>query len=114
MVPHNGGMTNGMEPNGLPEVGDVDDLCRRYGVRRLDMFGSAVTGAFDPQASDLDFLVELDALDPAEYAESYFALRDGLAFLFGRPVDLVTEAGLANPYFRQKVLSQRKNLFLRR
>ena len=30
-------------------------LCRRFGVRRLDLFGSAATGRFDPALSDLDF-----------------------------------------------------------
>ena len=36
----------------------LTDLCRRFGVRRLELFGSAATDAFDPSRSDLDFLVE--------------------------------------------------------
>jgi predicted nucleotidyltransferase len=77
------------------------------------LFGSAARGDFDPESSDLDFLVELEALSPARYASAYFALKEGLEKLFGRPVDLVTESGLANPYFRQRVQAERRNLYAR-
>jgi len=83
------------------------------GARRLDVFGSAARGEFDPGSSDLDFLVELDALPPARYASAYFALKEGLEKLFGRRVDLVTESGLGNPYFRQRVQAERRNLYAR-
>jgi hypothetical protein len=53
-------------------------LCRRHRVRRLDLFGSAATGAFDPERSDLDFLVEFEALEPGTYFDAYFGLREGL------------------------------------
>lgn len=45
---------------------EIAELCRRLRVRRLDAFGSAVKGGFDPKSSDLDFLVELDPLPPNE------------------------------------------------
>ncbi len=92
---------------------DVAELCRRIGARRLDAFGSAVRDDFDREASDLDFLVELDALPPAQYAAAYFALKEGLEALFGRPVDLVTDSGLANPYFRDRVIAERRELYAR-
>jgi hypothetical protein len=91
----------------------VAELCRQVGARRLDVFGSAARGEFDPESSDLDFLVELDAAPPARYASAYFALKEGLEKLFGRPVDLVTESGLGNPYFRQRVHAERRNLYAR-
>ena len=72
-------------------------LCRQSAVKRLDAFGSALRGDFDPARSDLDFLVELDDIPPREYAQAYFALKEGLEKVFGRSVDLVTESGLANP-----------------
>ncbi len=86
-------------------------LCRRFRVRRLDRFGSAGTGRFDPALCDLDFLVEFEPVEPVVYADAYFGLREGLISLFGRPVDLVTEASLANPYFRHRVLAERQTLF---
>ena len=96
-----------------PAKDDLSALCRRCGVQRLDLFGSAVTGRFDASKSDLDFLVSFEAMAPAVYADAYFELRDGLTALFGRDVDLVTEASLANPYFRTRVESERQNLFVR-
>lgn len=91
----------------------VAELCRQVGACRLDVFGSAARGDFNPESSDLDFLVELEALPPARYAAAYFALKEGLEKLFGRPVDLVTESGLDNPYFRQRVQAERRNLYAR-
>jgi len=100
-------------PHGRCRVaqGDLACLCRRYNVRRLDLFGSAVAGHFEPGRSDLDFLVAFEPLAPAAYADAYFGLREGLEKLFGRDIDLVTESSLANPYFRRQVDSERRNLF---
>ena len=93
--------------------GEVADLCRRTGARRLDVFGSAVRADFDPSSSDLDFVVELEDLPPADYAQAYFKLKEGLESLFGRPVDLVTDSSLANPYFRDRIASERQTVYAR-
>jgi len=90
---------------------EVAALCRRTGAQRLDAFGSAVRAAFDPATSDLDFLVELDALPPAQYAEAYFSLKEGLEAVFGRPVDLLTEASLENPHFRDRIARERRTVY---
>jgi predicted nucleotidyltransferase len=82
-------------------------------ARRLDAFGSGVRADFDPLTSDLDFLVEFDEVPPAAYAEAYFALKEGLESLFGRPVDLVTGSSLANPYFRDRLADERKTVYAR-
>lgn len=79
------------------------ELCRQFKARRLAVFGSAVKGTFSSDRSDLDFLVTLDAVPPAEYADNYFGLANGLEELFRRRVDLVTEESIRNPYFRQEV-----------
>ena len=78
-------------------------LCRRYGVGRLELFGSAVTGTFREDESDLDFLVDFLPAAIANYADNYFGLLEGLEELFGMPVDLVVERAIRNPYFRQSV-----------
>jgi predicted nucleotidyltransferase len=83
------------------------------GVRQLDLFGSAVRDDFDPESSDLDFLVEFDPLPPGRYADAYFALKEGLEALFGRSVDLVTPSSLANPYFRDRIAAERRTLYAR-
>ncbi len=92
---------------------EVAALCRLAGARKLDAFGSAVRADFDPQTSDLDFLVEFDDVPPAAYAKAYFALKEGLESLFGRPVDLVTGSSLVNPYFRERILAERQPVYAR-
>ena len=92
---------------------EVAALCRHAGARRLDVFGSAIRDDFDPVRSDLDFLVEFDAVPPARYAQAYFTLKEGLEKLFGRPVDLVTGSSLANPYFRERIASESRNVYAR-
>jgi uncharacterized protein len=82
---------------------EVQVLCRRYGVLRLDLFGSAATGQDRSGQSDLDFLVEFLPLAPGRYADAYFGLLESLQDLFGRPVDLVVASSIKNPYFRETV-----------
>ena len=82
---------------------EVEALCRRYHVRRLELFGSAASGQDRPGESDLDFLVEFDPPPPGAYADAYFGLLEALQSLFGRPVDLVVASAIKNPYFRQSV-----------
>ncbi len=92
---------------------EVAALCKRAGARRLDVFGSAVRNDFDPATSDLDFLVEFDDVPPAQYAQAYFMLKEGLEQLFGRSVDLVTDSSLANPYFRARLTDERRSVYAR-
>jgi len=82
---------------------ELGELCRRFHVRRLEIFGSAARGDFDPARSDLDFLVEFQPLQPSAYVDAFFGLKEALEQLFGRPVDLVSAASIGNPYFRQSV-----------
>lgn len=82
---------------------ELQALCRRFGVRRLELFGSAATGKDRAGESDLDFLVEFGPLPPGGYADAYFGLLESLETLFGRPVDLVVASAIKNPYFREAV-----------
>ncbi len=87
-------------------------LCQRHGVRRLDLFGSAATGRFRAGDSDLDFVVEFQpATVSGAYADAYFGLLESLERLYGRPVDLVIDGAIRNPYFRQSVEATRKPLY---
>ncbi len=82
---------------------DVIALCKRYGVSRLEAFGSAVNAARFNEQSDLDFLVEFLPKAVGGYVDAYFGLLDGLESLFHRPVDLVIPSAITNPYFRESV-----------
>ena len=90
---------------------ELQELCRRFHVLRLDVFGS-VTDArrFGPD-SDLDFLVEFQPAFDSQIADDFFALLSGLQELFGRHVDLVTESSLDNPYFRESVKESREPVY---
>ena len=92
---------------------DIAALCRRTGARRLDAFGSAVRHDFDAARSDIDFLVQFDEMPPAKYAQAYFDLKEGLEAFFGRPVDLITDSSLDNPFFRDRITAERRSVYAR-
>lgn len=85
----------------------IAELCRKHHVRRLEVFGSAADGSFDPESSDLDFLVEYLPLQPGEHYEAYFGLLEDLEEMFGRKVDLVETGAMRNPYFIRRVNESR-------
>jgi predicted nucleotidyltransferase len=91
---------------------ELHGLCRRFHVRRLDLFGSAARGDFDPERSDIDFLVEFDREHPEALAfETYFGLKEALEALLGRPVDLVEPSAVRNPYLKASIEGSREPLF---
>ena len=94
-----------------PRLGELEALCARFRVQRLEVFGSAVTGKFDEIDSDLDFLVEFQPLAPGTHADAYFGLLEALQDLFQREVDLVESAAIDNPYFLRSVNTQRTLLY---
>lgn len=71
-------------------------------VRRLSIFGSAVTDRFDPQRSDADLLVEFEGSSGSHF-DDCFGLKEDLEALLSRPVDLVMKSALENPYFAAPV-----------
>jgi len=88
------------------------ELCQRYQVARLEVFGSAAEAETDADARDIDLLVEFDPNhDLGPWMRDYFALRDELQALFDRPVDLVMPSGMRNPYFVREVNRTRKLLY---
>lgn len=91
---------------------DLTVACRRFHVRRLDLFGSAATGnGFDLDRSDVDVLVAFEDMPPGEHAKAWFGLHAALEALAGRKVDLLTESSIRNPYFKRRVEQERRPLF---
>ncbi len=86
-------------------------LCRKYDVRRLDVFGSAARDDFDAERSDFDFLVEFNNFTIHNAADRYFDLLFDLEALFGGNVDLVSDKAIRNPYFRKAVDAERVTLY---
>ena len=96
----------------VERAAELERLCGLHRVQRLDLFGSAATGAYRPDESDLDFLVEFEPTDiPGARADAYFGLLEGLEELFGRPVDLVVDSAIENPYFRESVEQSRAPVY---
>jgi len=92
--------------------GELSKLCRHYRVERLDIFGSAANGPFDPSRSDLDFLVRFGQRHPTgEYAERYLDFADALEKLFQRRVDLLTEQSIRNPFLNREVQATRQVVY---
>lgn len=83
-------------------------LCDRYGVERLELFGSAARGEFDPTSSDLDFIVQMKGRREPGYARRFCDFADALEALYGRRVDLLTELMIKNPYFKAEVDKDRR------
>jgi hypothetical protein len=80
---------------------EISSLCAVYGVKRLELFGSASRDDFDQEESDLDFLVEFAGSHVLGAFERYFGLKEDLERLFQRPVDLIEIKAIKNPYFRE-------------
>ncbi|MEM6554134.1 MAG: nucleotidyltransferase domain-containing protein [Planctomycetota bacterium] len=89
----------------------LTELCRRYHVLRLEVFGSAATGDYLPGVSDIDLLAEFDPDAPIPALDQYLGFRRDAGALLGGPIDLVHPADLRNPYFRLGVDETRRPLY---
>ena len=90
---------------------EVERLCRRAGVLRLDLFGSAADPRRFRADSDLDCVVEFDPALRLGRADAYFNLLFGLQDLFGRRVDLVMRSAIDNGSFLQAVEEGKEPLY---
>jgi predicted nucleotidyltransferase len=87
-------------------------LCREFGVARLELFGSAATADFDPDRSDVDFIVEYPPdYDFGLWLTRYFELQERLSALLGRPVDLVMAGAMRKPRFIEAANETRRLLY---
>jgi hypothetical protein len=90
---------------------EIAGLCRRYNVRRLAAFGSIVRSDYDPLHSDADFLVEFEPVPVAVRMRNYLDLRAALGALLSRPVDLVEDGAIRNPYILRNLSEQQQVLY---
>ena len=90
---------------------EIARLCRKYHVKRLEVFGSATGDDFDPTSSDLDFLVQFEQCSPSEHYERYFGLLESLLALLGHSIDLVETDAIKNPYFIRRVNQSRTPIY---
>jgi predicted nucleotidyltransferase len=91
----------------------ISALCRRHGVIRLDLFGSAAIGTFDAAQSDLDFVAEFANPAPtAEYADRFLDFAAGLEAVLGRRVDVVSATALRGSRLAQAIVSARQRVYV--
>jgi len=87
-------------------------LCRTHGVAALDVFGSAADGRFDPQRSDYDFIARFTPANRVSLAQRYVAFAEALEALLERPVDVMADHPIENPYLRRAVESTRQPFYV--
>ena len=80
-------------------------------IRKLYLFGSALTPRFDEATSDIDVLVETTDMLPEEKGEKLMILWDDLETLFNRKIDLLTENSIRNPFLKQEIEQTRKLIY---
>lgn len=89
---------------------EIAALCRKYGVRKLSLFGSAARGEMKPE-SDIDLMLELDPASKTSLWD-YPAMQEDFAALFDhRKVDLASPEILRNPFRRKTILPDLKTLY---
>jgi predicted nucleotidyltransferase len=91
-------------------IENIRELCRRYNVKRLFVFGSVLTDRFK-RNSDIDFIVDFSGVDLFDYADNYFDLKFSLEHLLQRDVDLLEEQAISNPYLRQSIDSSKQLVY---
>ncbi len=89
----------------------IAQACGRFGVSRLDVFGSALRDDFRPGESDLDLLVEFVPLEPHDLVDAYFGLLDELRTVLGVEVDLVMSDAVRNRFIAADIARTKKALY---
>jgi predicted nucleotidyltransferase len=89
---------------------DIRKLCSDHKVRQLYAFGSVLTTKFNNE-SDVDLVVDFDPIDVSLYADNYFDFKFSLQNILNRPIDLLEDKAIKNPYFRQTLNQQRQLIY---
>ena len=88
----------------------LSTLCGQYNVKSLYAFGSVLTEQFNNN-SDVDLIVAFNDIPVEEYADNYFDFKFSLQDIFNRPVDLLEEQAIKNPYFRKKIDTSKQIIY---
>jgi len=88
----------------------IRKICIELQLNKLDLFGSITTDNFGPN-SDLDIIVEFKKDDTRNHFDSYFLLKNRLQNIFHRPVDIIIDGSVRNPYLKENIAKTRKNIY---
>jgi len=89
---------------------DIARLCKTHKVKSLYVFGSALKDNFNKD-SDIDMIVDFENIAVEDYANNYFNFKFALQDILDRPVDLLEEKAIKNPYFKKSINQQRQLLY---
>ena len=90
----------------------VTQVCKSLPIKRLGLFGSALTENYTSK-SDIDILVVFEEDNDIDYFDKYFELKENLENIFNKKVDLVIDKKFKNPYFQKAVDSSRRIIYER-
>jgi len=89
---------------------DIARRCKTHNVKSLHVFGSALKDNFNKD-SDFDMIVDFENIAVEDYADNYFDFKFALQDVLNRPVDLLEEKAIKNPYFKKSINHQRQLLY---
>ena len=89
----------------------IAKVCARYGVARLEAFGSALREDFNLEKSDVDLLVEFGPMEPYARVDAYFGMREELRALLNRKIDLVMVGAVKNRYISRNIERTKQLLY---
>ncbi len=91
-------------------IKEIKILCQKNKVKTLYVFGSVLTERFSDK-SDIDLIVDIDSVDPLDYADNYFNLKFALEELLNRQIDLLEQKAIKNPYLRENIENSRNLVY---
>jgi uncharacterized protein len=91
-------------------ISKIKDLCAKHSVSKLFVFGSVLTNKFSKN-SDIDFVVDFNEINLYDYADNYFDLKSSLEKLLERPVDLLEDKAIKNPFLRKSIDSSKQIIY---
>jgi len=91
-------------------INKINDLCAQHNVSKLFVFDSVLTNKFS-KSSDIDFVVVFNDIDLYDYADNYFDFKSALEKIFQRPVDLLEDKTIKNPFLRNSIDSSKQMVY---
>lgn len=90
---------------------ELTKICESLHIKRMNVFGSAVSGKFNKE-SDIDFLIKFsEELSGEQYTENYFKLHYKLREIFNREIDIISESTLSNPFFIESINNSKELIY---
>lgn len=91
-------------------IDKIRQLCATHKVKKLYAFGSVLSTRFNDQ-SDVDMIVDFAQMPVNDYADNYFDLKFSLEDVLKRPVDLIEETAIKNPFFKENINNSRQVVY---